>query len=179
MFNKWIYAAASALALAILTLPRLPHLSVDAAAPDAAACDPKAKPARLEFSIKDMTGNDVKLLSFKGKVILFNFWATWCGPCKVEIPWFIEFQNKYGSQGLAVVGLSVDDPAEKVRSYAAQHKVNYPMLVGMDREDVQSAYGPIWGIPMTVIIGRDGKLCKKHMGITTKEVFEREIKALL
>ena len=142
------------------------------------ACDADAKPAPLDYTIKDMNGVDVKLASFKGKVILLNFWATWCGPCKAEIPILVELQKQYADD-LVVLGMSVDDPVEKLKPYAAQYKINYPVLVGLDREDVQEAFGPLWGIPTSFIIGRDGRICKKHMGIAPKAQFEREIKALL
>lgn len=142
---------------------------------DAAAA---GKNAPLHFTIKDMNGGDVRLASFKGKVILLNFWATWCGPCKAEIPSLVELQAQYADD-LVVLGFSVDDPVEKMKPYAAQYKINYPLLVGNGREDVQNAFGPMFGIPVSVIIDREGKIAKKHSGIATKAQFEREIKALL
>ncbi len=125
-----------------------------------------------------MHGVDVHLASFKGKVILLNFWATWCGPCRAEIPSLVELQEQY-KDDLVVLGLSVDDTAEKLLPYAAEFKMNYPVLVGNGREDVQEAFGPLFGIPVSVIIGRDGVIAKKHSGIATKEQIEREIKTLL
>jgi len=136
------------------------------------------KNAPLHFTLKDMNGADVKLASFKGKVILLNFWATWCGPCKAEIPSLVELQDQYADD-LVVLGFSVDDTVDKMKPYAAQYKINYPLLVGNGREDVQEAFGPLFGIPVSVIIGRDGKIAKKHSGIATKSQIEREIKALL
>jgi thiol-disulfide isomerase/thioredoxin len=146
---------------------------------DDAVCAADAKPANLDFTMKDLDGKDVSLSSFKGKVILLNFWATWCGPCKAEIPGFVELQKQYGKDGLVVVGYSVDDEAPKARAFAEEYKMNYPILLGLGREDVQDAYGPLWGIPASFIIGRSGKVCQKHMGIAPKAVFEKEIKALL
>jgi thiol-disulfide isomerase/thioredoxin len=146
--------------------------------PNPAACDANAKPANLDFTIKDLEGKDVQLASYKGKVILLNFWATWCGPCKAEIPGFVELQEKY-QKDLVVVGYDVDDTAEKARPFVAEFKMNYPVLLGLGREDVQDAYGPIWGIPASFLISKDGKVCKRHMGIAPKETFEKEIKALL
>ena len=139
------------------------------------------KAAPLDFILKDMNGVDVKLAAFKGKPIVMNFWATWCGPCRAEIPSLVELQTKYSAEGTEVVilGVSVDDPVDKLKPYAAQMKMNYPVLVGNGREDVQDAFGPLWGIPVTVFIGRDGKIAKKHSGIASKEQFEQEIKALL
>ena len=174
----WLAMGAVTLALALIWLaPGIGH--VDEGAPgepeDAAAA---GKPANLDFKLKDMHGVEVRLDSFKGKVILLNFWATWCGPCKAEIPSLVELQEKYADD-LVVLGFSVDDPAEKMKPYAEEYKVNYPLLVGNGREDVQNAFGPLLGIPVSVIIGRDGIIALKHTGIATKEQFEREIQALL
>lgn len=148
-------------------------------AADGAACDPKAKVADLSFTIKDLNGKDVSLSAYKGKVILLDFWATWCGPCKIEIPGFIELYNKYRSKGLEVLGFAVDEPASTLKPYVTQMKMNYPVLVGEGREDVLEAFGEIIGLPTAFIIGRDGKICKTHTGFTRKETFEQEIKALL
>jgi thiol-disulfide isomerase/thioredoxin len=142
------------------------------------ACMADAKPAKLDFTIKDLDNKDVSLSSFKGKVILLNFWATWCGPCKAEIPGFVELQSAYPND-LVVVGYSVDDEAPQARAFANEFKMNYPILLGLGREDVQDAFGPIWGIPASFLISRDGKVCRKHLGIAPKAVFEKEIKALL
>ncbi len=140
--------------------------------------DVTGKAAPLQFTLKDMNGVDVKLANFKGKVILLNFWATWCGPCRAEIPSLVELQQQYGKD-LVVLGVSVDDPIEKLKPYATEMKMNYPVLVGNGRDDVQDAYGPLWGIPVSVFVDRDGKIAKKHSGIASKDQFEREIKALL
>ena len=138
----------------------------------------EGKPAPLQFTMKDMNGVDVKLSNFKGKVILLNFWATWCGPCRAEIPSLVELQQQYGKD-LVVLGVSVDDPIEKLKPYATEMKMNYPVLVGNGRDDVQEAYGPLWGIPVSVFVARDGKVAKRHSGIASKDQFERQIKALL
>jgi thiol-disulfide isomerase/thioredoxin len=143
--------------------------------PDAAFT---GKPAPLNFTIKDMNGVDVNLASFKGKVILLNFWATWCGPCKLEIPDLVELQHEYG-EDLVVLGFSVDDTAEQIRPYAAEYKMNYPVLVGLGHENVQEAYGPLFGIPVSVLIDREGRIAKKMSGIRSKEQFDREIQALV
>ena len=145
---------------------------------DPGACMANAKPANMDFTMKDLDGKQVSLSSFKGKVVLLNFWATWCGPCKAEIPGFVEIQEKYKDQ-LVIVGFSVDDTAEKAREYAKQYKMNYPVLLGEGREDVQDAYGPIWGIPASFIISKDGRVCRKHLGIAPKAVFEKEVVALM
>jgi len=134
--------------------------------------------APLDFTLKDMNGIDVRLASFKGKVILINFWATWCGPCRVEIPYLIELQRQYGKD-LVVLGVSIDDTAEQLMPYATEMNVNYPLLVGAGRQEFQDAYGPFWGIPVTVFVARDGLIHKKHSGIASKEQFEHEITSLL
>jgi len=146
---------------------------------DGPACPADAKRANLDFTMKDVNNRNVTLADFKGKVILLDFWATWCAPCKVEIPWFVEFQDKYGPAGLQVVGISVDDTQEKLPPFVAQFKMNYPVLQGLNHDDVQEAYGPLWGIPVTALISRDGKICSKQTGMGSKEAFESEIKTLL
>jgi peroxiredoxin len=146
---------------------------------EAQGCSPDAPAANLDFTLKDMNGAEIKLADLKGKVVLLNFWATWCGPCRLEIPSFVELQEKYAAQGFRIIGISVDDPPEALPPFAKRFKINYPLIVGADREDVQKAYGPIFGVPMTFIIGRNGRICMKHVGPASKEQFESEIKSLL
>ena len=151
------------------------------AAQAAAVCDKNPKDANLNFTLKDSAGRDFNLGSQKGKVILLDFWATWCPPCKVEIPWFVEFQQKYGPKGLVVIGVSVDDPAAKLKPFGDEYKVNYPLLVGDGRDDIKGprGYNAAWGLPKTFVIARDGKICKTHIGLSVKEHFEQQIKSLL
>ena len=190
MILKWIAAAVSALALAVLTLNADPwHTSdMDLDAEAGPACPANAKPAKLNFTLKDLQNKDVSLASFKGKVLVLDFWATWCGPCKIEIPWFVEFQNKYAKDGLQIVGVLTEDTAAKARPFVKEWKMNYAILRGNDpnkeddtelREDLDTAYGPMFGLPVTFLISRDGKVCSKHVGLSGKDVFEKEIKALL
>ena len=190
MSTRWVMATAGCFALALLTLNSSTEshfepvdapagTSPTAAPPATSACSASAKPANMNFTLKDVGGKDVKLASLKGKVVLLDFWATWCGPCKIEIPWFIEFQNKYGKDGLQVVGVSIDDTLAKLKPYVAQMKMNYLVLQGLDHDDIQDAFGPMFGIPVTVVISRDGKVCGKHVGLTSKDRFETEIKSLL
>jgi len=136
------------------------------------------KMAPLNYTLKDMNGADVRLSSFKGKVILLNFWATWCHPCKEEIPDLVALQTQY-KDDLVVLGFSIDDKPEELKEYAAKFQMNYPVLVGAGHENIQEAYGPMWGVPVTVIIGRDGRIAKKQSGIRTLEQFDDEIKQLL
>jgi len=176
---RWIIAALSALGLALLTLNNSDMWDFSAHAAIGAACPADAKKANLNFTLKDVNGKDVKLASLKGKVVLLDFWATWCEPCKMEIPWFAEFQTKYGAHGFQAIGVSVDDTVEKLKPYVAKYKMNYPVLVGLNHDDIQNAYGPLWGIPVTALISRDGKICAKHSGISSKQNFAKEIEALL
>ena len=180
MRMRWILATVGASALAVLTMNvPLPWVFQARQPAGGAACPANAKTANLNFTMKDMTGTNVKLADYKGKVILLDFWATWCGPCKFEIPGFVELQQKYGKDGLQVIGVSVDDTIEKMVPFVKELKMNYPALQGLGHDDVQEAYGPIWGIPISVIISRDGKICARHTGMATKEQFEHEIKLLL
>jgi peroxiredoxin len=161
-------------------------------APDAAACPADAKPANLNFTLKDTAGKEVRLADYKGKVLLLDFWATWCGPCKVEIPGFIDLYDKYKSQGLEVVGVVLLDKFENAKPFAERMKMNYAVLNGDEQQDkIDDAYGPLFGLPMSFMISRDGKICQKHLGLpgatktsdpdakTVKGIFEAQIKALL
>jgi thiol-disulfide isomerase/thioredoxin len=179
MKARWIIATAACLALGLLTLPADPWASLESVFAAGSACPANAKPANLNFTLKDLNNKEVKLSSFKGKVILLDFWATWCGPCKIEIPWFIEFQNKYKQQGLEVIGVVTEDTLEKAKPFAAEWKMNYTILQGNERDDVDDAFGPMFGLPVTVVISRDGKICSKHVGLSGKDTFEKEIKSLL
>lgn len=193
---RMVAVAATAVALLAISIPFIWQADVDTQpAPtqatvtpaasheqtsNTAACMADAKPANWDFTLKDMDGKEVSLASFKdqGKVVLLNFWATWCGPCKAEIPGFVELQEKYRDK-LTIIGYSVDDTPELAKKYAADYKINYPILLGEGREEVQDAYGPIWGIPASFIISKDGLVCRKHMGIAPKAVFEKEVVALM
>ena len=135
--------------------------------------------AKLDFSFKDITGKKVSLSDFKGKVILLDFWATWCVPCKQEIPGFIELQKKYGDRGLLIIGLSVDDSMNMAKTYATQMKMNYPILLAEGKEDILKAYDPIPSIPVSIIIDRGGRIVSRHLGIASMDVFEKEIVPLL
>jgi thiol-disulfide isomerase/thioredoxin len=175
---RWTVAAVAAVALALLTLNvPLPDLVARTAADG--VCEANGKMAPLGFALKDLQNKDVRLSDFKGKVLVIDFWATWCGPCKLEIPGFVDLQAKYGSQGLQFVGISIDDKVEQLKPFVAQFKMNYPVLQGLGHDEVQDAFGPIWGIPVTVLIGRDGRICRKHPGLVGRDIFEHEIKSLL
>src|SRR3954464_2244584 len=135
-------------------------------------------PANFKFSFKDIDGKKVSLSEFKGKVVILDFWATWCVPCKAEIPGFIELKKKYGPKGLQIIGLSVDDSMPTAKKYATEMKMNYPVLLAEGKEDILKAYDPIPSIPVSIIIDRDGRIVARHLGIATMDVFEREISSL-
>ena len=141
-------------------------------------CGTYAKAANLNLTLKDIHGKPFSLSDYKGKVILLDFWATWCPPCKKEIPALIELYNTYRSRGLAVIGVSMDDSVSDVKRFARQIKMNYPILLGNGRDDLEPAFGEL-PLPTAFLIARDGRICIKHDGFTTKEQFEREIGALL
>jgi thiol-disulfide isomerase/thioredoxin len=192
MLIRWVLAtvAVAALVYAFVPLPTPSSLGWMANAESDVAsgsgegasadfCPANAKKANLDFTVPDMHGKPVRLADYKGKVILLDFWATWCGPCRIEIPHFVELQKQYRSEGLVVLGFSVDDTVERLRPFASEFDMNYPVLVGLGRDDVREALGPIWAMPTTLLISRDGRICRRNTGIQGRERYERDIKALL
>ena len=143
------------------------------------AADPVGKPAP-EFELKSIDGKSYKLADLRGKAVLLNFWATWCPPCKIEIPWFIELQKQYADQGLVVVGVAMDDDTNKqkvVSDFANEMKIDYPILLGNDQ--VADQYGGVDALPTTFFIGRDGKIVRRVMGLAGHSEFEDAIQAAL
>ena len=139
----------------------------------------QAKPLNLNIALKDLNGNDVALHSYKGKVIVLNLWATWCGPCKREIPDLIKLQAAHPND-LVVVGVVVQDKfGDKVRAFVREFRIPYPVLDGNDREDLEDAFGPFWALPTSFVIDRHGRLRKKHQGQVTRQQLEREIRPLI
>ena len=130
------------------------------------------------YELADLTGKMVSNKEFAGKVVILDFWATWCPPCREEIPHFVQLQSKYREQGLVIVGLSLDaGGAKDVAPFAEEHNINYPMLIGND--DIAKAYGGVNSIPTTFVIDRQGKIVKRFVGFTPPEVFEETIAPLL
>lgn len=125
------------------------------------------------FDLTDLNGKQVKLSDYKGKVVFLNFWATWCPPCKKEIPDFIELQKKYSNQGFTFIGIALDDYQSVVR-FVKDNKINYPVVIG--DEALVKQYGNIRGIPTSFLVGKDGKIAQRYEGFRTKEVFEKDIK---
>jgi thiol-disulfide isomerase/thioredoxin len=145
------------------------------------------KPAAPEVSFKDLDGKDVTLASYKGKVVILNFWATWCDPCREEIPWFIEFQQKYADKGFTLLGVAMDEEGKPVVQPFVQttpfnvnghpNTMNYPIVIGND--DIAAKFGGLLGLPTTIVISRDGKIQKKYIGSVDKAALEKDIQALL
>jgi peroxiredoxin len=140
----------------------------------------EVKPAKAapDFTLKDAQGRRVSLSDYKGKVVLLNFWATWCGPCKIEIPWFIEFEKEFEARGFTVLGVSMDEDGWNViHPYISEHGINYPIVLA--NEEVNQLYGGIEALPTTLVIGRDGKVAFLHSGLIGKSEYEKEIRELL
>jgi len=142
----------------------LPRITKSSAAPD--------------FVLESLDGKSVRLSDLRGKAVLLNFWATWCAPCKIEMPWFVELQNQYGPQGLQIVGVAMDDSSkEDIAKFAKEMGVNYPVLLG--KEAVGDAYGGVPALPESFFISRDGKIVDKIMGLKGKSEIEDSIKRAL
>lgn len=116
---------------------------------------------------------------YKGQVVLLNFWATWCAPCRKEIAWLVELHDEYRERGVVVLGVSVDESVTHIKPFVETLRVSYPVLIGKGREDVKEAFGPLLGFPTSVLVTRGGMICTRHTGITSKAHLEREINALL
>jgi cytochrome c biogenesis protein CcmG/thiol:disulfide interchange protein DsbE len=134
-------------------------------------------PVAPAFTLTDLNGQKLDSSTLKGKVVLIDFWATWCAPCRKEIPRFVELQKQYGDQGLQIVGISMDDSAGPVRDFNQEFKLNYPVVMG--DETTADAYGGVLGLPVNILVGRDGHIYAKHAGLTDLQALETEIKAQL
>jgi thiol-disulfide isomerase/thioredoxin len=146
--------------------------------PSAHAADAPAASKVPAWELKDVDGKTVKSSDFDGKVVILDFWATWCPPCRKEIPGFVELQKQYGDKGLVVVGVSLDEQGPGVvKPFMKQFQINYPVVMG-DAKIVQD-FGGIEGIPTTFIIDRSGNVIAGHTGFTSQETFEKEVAPLL
>jgi peroxiredoxin len=135
------------------------------------------KPAP-DFNLKDADGKPVKLSDYRGKVVLLNFWATWCGPCKIEIPWFMDFEQTYKDKNFAVLGVSLDDDGwDAVKPYIQEKKINYRVMIGT--ETVAQMYGDVDSLPTTFMIDRDGRVAAVHIGLVSKSDYIHDIVELL
>jgi thiol-disulfide isomerase/thioredoxin len=131
-----------------------------------------------DFTLQSLDGKTVRLADFRGKAVLLNFWATWCSPCKIEMPWFVELQKQYGPDGLQVVGVAMDDASPKeIADFAKEMGVNYPVLIG--QESVGDAYGGVQFLPENFYIDRNGKVLDRAFGLKGRSEIEDEIKRIV
>jgi len=143
---------------------------------------PSGPPARLDFSLKDASGKDFRLADFKGRPLIINFWATYCVPCKAEMPELIALTDEFKARKLTVLGISVDDSAEDIRAFQDQfpHKfpASYPLLLGLGHDDLLETYQADISVPVTWLIRPDGSIATKADGPQSKEWFQAQIKAM-
>ena len=131
-----------------------------------------------EFALKDVNGATVKIADYKGKVVLLNFWATWCVPCKAEMPWFQEFEKSYKDRGFAVLGASIDEDGwQVVKPYMDEHKLNYKIIVATP--EVAQLYGVVDALPTTFMIDQEGRIAATHTGLVSKATYAKQIEQLL
>jgi peroxiredoxin len=130
-----------------------------------------------DFTLPLIEGGQLRLSSYRGKVVLLDFWATWCVPCREETPHFVELQQRYGRQGVQIIGVSMDDSPDPVHTFYQQFHMNYPVVMGT--ADVGAAYGGVLGLPIAVVIDREGRIYAKHVGATDAAAFEKDITTLL
>lgn len=186
MTTRWILAAVASVGAGVLAVPMIlgnePPIHMEeprlAATRDQASCKADRN-VNFDLTVKDMHGASVRLSDFKGKAILLNYWATWCGPCKAEIPIFNELYAEYKDKGFVILGISSDDDVPTLRQFVKTMPMTYPVLLAEEREEVLDAAGPIYGFPTSFYIDRTGAVCGRHVGLGTKESFEKAIKALL
>jgi cytochrome c biogenesis protein CcmG/thiol:disulfide interchange protein DsbE len=134
--------------------------------------------AAPEFELPDVAGAMVKLSDFKGKVVLVNFWATWCAPCEIETPWFVEFDKKYRENGLQIVGISLDEEGvEPVKKFMERYSIEYKIVMG--NEETAQNFGGVVGLPTSFIVDQEGKFYSMHRGLVSKDLYVEEIEGLL
>ena len=131
-----------------------------------------------DFTLPELAGNSLTLSDFKGKVIILNFWATWCPPCRMEIPDFVELYEKYKDEGLLIIGVNLDGgDSRSVKQFSEKYKINYPIVLGNVK--VTEDYGGIRAIPTTFVIDRNGNIREKYVGYRPRAIFEDQAKKLL
>ena len=131
-----------------------------------------------DFALKDADGRTVHLSDYRGKVVLLDFWATWCGPCRMEIPWFIEMQRQNRDRGFEVLGVSMDDNGwEDVKPFLAEMEVNYRIVIGNDA--TAEVYGGVESLPTTFLIDREGRIAVVHVGLTSRKDIQDGVEQLL
>ena len=131
-----------------------------------------------DFELVALDGQRVKLSDFRGKAVVLNFWATWCAPCKIEMPWFVDLQKQYGNDGLTILGVAMDDAEpQKIAQFASEMGVNYPVLLGTNK--ISEAYGDVEFLPTTFYINRQGKIVGKVAGLIGRAEIEDDAKKAL
>ncbi len=135
------------------------------------------RPLAPQFSVTAIDGQTIDLARYRGKVVLLDFWATWCSPCREETPRFVQLQDKYRAQGLQIIGISMDDSPEPVVQFYREFHMNYPVALGGAK--LGELYGGVLGLPIVFVIGRDGRIYAKHIGTVQPSVLERDIATLL
>lgn len=131
-----------------------------------------------DFTLRDENGATLRLSDYHGKVVLLNFWATWCGPCQIEIPWFMSFENQYKNRDFAVLGISMDDDGWKsVKPYLEKKKLNYRVAIGT--EEISTLYGGLDSLPTTFVLDRQGRIAATHVGLVSKSEYQNDILKLL
>jgi thiol-disulfide isomerase/thioredoxin len=183
--KRWgvILAAATAIVIFAFWANRITRLP----AARAAKMIQENKSNTPDFKLKDLDGHDVTLSQFRGKVVLVNFWATWCGPCHIEIPWLMEFQQKYSARGFTVLGVAMDEEgksavapfvqAKSFRVAGAAQSMNYPIVLGNDA--TAAKFGGLVGFPTSVLISRDGRVVKRVDGLVSYDEIEKTIQSQL
>jgi peroxiredoxin len=144
-----------------------------------ALCEARARRANLDFTLADAAGRSVDLRAYRGQVVVLNFWATWCAPCRTEIPWLVEIYHAHRDAGLVVLGVSVDEEVSRIAPFAAEMRMDFPVLVGRGQHEFRDAFGPLLGFPTTVLITRGGDICLRHNGIVRREELEADVRQLL
>jgi cytochrome c biogenesis protein CcmG/thiol:disulfide interchange protein DsbE len=161
----------------VMRAPRGP-LAADTAAAEPNAGDDWARKAAPDFELRALDGRRIGLSDFRGRVVLVNFWATWCAPCRVEMPWLSEFSLRYRDQGLTVLGISVDDGGrERVAKFLGERSVRYPIL--LNDGNVDQRFGGVRFLPQTFFVGRDGRIIRRVYGIRTHADFEADVQSAL
>lgn len=140
---------------------------------------PPAPRVDLQYLLEDMSGAKVDLARFAGKPMIINLWATWCGPCRLETPQLVALADKFGKQGLVVIGVSVDDAPDAIRAFAAEYQVSYPMLVGLGQDAFLRSVGYQDVLPFSVLVSKDGTITSQITGLKTTAEWERRILGLL
>lgn len=176
MRNPNLWAAGLTAAAIILSFSCSKSRATQSAAPAQQAHD--TRKLAPNFTLQDAGGSPVKLSDYRGKAVLLNFWATWCGPCAIEIPWFKEFEQQYKSRGFEVLGVSMDEDGWKVvKPYVTEHQINYRIVLGND--SVSQLYGGVESLPTSFIIDRNGKVAFVHVGLAGKNEYLNEIQSVL